>query len=175
MRLSSTLSLLVAGVALDAAIAFRLQRSSHTSSRTLHSTLLFVAPPSKPSEGSSNMPDEENTSYTGSIDWDEEWKKVVREQKITENRPGKDFYKSDAEIAAIRAANKATKQVDRIAEDLVGGMELPTWDSVKGDWKFWIGVLAAISVGGALLSAVSIPTDVVTSADSNASPGSYFI
>jgi hypothetical protein len=34
------------------------------------------------------------------VDWDAEWKKVVQ-KKGAIPRPGKDFYKSDAEIAAI--------------------------------------------------------------------------
>lgn len=35
-----------------------------------------------------------------SVDWDAEWKKVVQ-KKGAIPRPGKDFYKSEAEIAAI--------------------------------------------------------------------------
>jgi hypothetical protein len=47
-------------------------------------------------------PEESSVDYTGSVDWDAEWKKVVRNKdKTSQGRPGKDFYKSDAEIAAI--------------------------------------------------------------------------
>lgn len=60
---------------------------------------------------SSDFPPEEETTageYKGSVDWDAEWKKVVQRggtaatasgEKI--DRPGKEFYKSEAEIAAI--------------------------------------------------------------------------
>jgi hypothetical protein len=45
----------------------------------------------------------EGTEYTGNVDWDAEWKKVVKEKtKITtKERPGSGYYKSEAEIAAI--------------------------------------------------------------------------
>jgi hypothetical protein len=46
--------------------------------------------------------EEQSVDYTGSVDWDAEWKKVVKNQdRIARDRPGKDFYKSEAEIAAI--------------------------------------------------------------------------
>ena len=47
--------------------------------------------------------EEQSADYTGSVDWDAEWKKVVRnKEKLSSNeRPGKDFYKSEAEIVAI--------------------------------------------------------------------------
>jgi hypothetical protein len=71
-------------------------------------------------------------SPSSSIDWDAEWKKVVKEQslgKTTGARPGQNYYKSEAEIAAIQATNEAAKQVVRAQASI------PTWESVKGDWK----------------------------------------
>lgn len=100
--------------------------------------------------------------YTGDVDWDAEWKKVVKEQKSggSKQRPGTEYYKSEAEVAAIRAANKATKQVDRVAEKVAANLPtMPTFDALKGDWKFWIGVIAIISVGTALLSASAGPSE----------------
>lgn len=50
------------------------------------------------------LPTEERSvdDYTGKVDWDAEWKKVAKNNdQLRTNRPGKDFYKSDAEIAAI--------------------------------------------------------------------------
>jgi hypothetical protein len=48
-------------------------------------------------------------------------------------RPGKDFYKSEAEIAAIKAANKvaegAVEASSRVANSL------PDIRSLSGDWK----------------------------------------
>lgn len=100
-----------------AAVTTRLQASS------------LPPPPPPPPE---NMPDEENAQYSSEVDWDAEWKKVVQNQgKTTVERPGKDFYKTEAEIAAIRATNKAAQEASRLASSI----EIPTWDSVKGDWK----------------------------------------
>jgi hypothetical protein len=123
-----------------------------------------------PEEG---FPGGADAEYKGDIDWDGEWKKVVSKQategssgsssgsssknKATSDRPGKDFYKSDAEIAAIRAANSAQLQVGNFAKkiDISIPKSMPTsMRSLQGDWKFWIGVLALISVGISLVSAV---------------------
>jgi hypothetical protein len=54
--------------------------------------------------GQGNIPSEESSvEYTGSVDWDAEWKKVMKNKDSISSmdRPGKDFYKSEAEIAAI--------------------------------------------------------------------------
>lgn len=122
-----------------------------------------------PNEGDNNdfPPLDDNVSYNSDIDWDGEWKKVVANQKLdSSSRPGKDFYKSDAEIAAIRAANQATESVARAAA------QVPTWKAVQGDWKFWIGILALLSVGTSLLSAGTMSAgDTATLS----SPDSYYI
>jgi hypothetical protein len=69
--------------------------------------------------GNSNVnsdfpPEEELTAeYKGSVDWDAEWKKVVQSGGSVKTstttggaeRPGKDYYKSEAEIAAIVRTN----------------------------------------------------------------------
>ena len=86
--------------------------------------------------------------YTGSVDWDAEWKKVVKNQGQPSNRP-KDIGKSDAEIAVTKVVNKAAQNV----VDVTSSVQVPQFDSLKGDWKFWIGVLAVISVGTSLLAA----------------------
>jgi hypothetical protein len=46
------------------------------------------------------LPEDIPSPVETSVDWDAEWKKVVQ-KKGAIPRPGKDFYKSDAEIAAI--------------------------------------------------------------------------
>jgi mannosyltransferase OCH1-like enzyme len=43
----------------------------------------------------------DNIEYTGTVDWDAEWKKVSQDKDFLKNRPGSDFYKTEAEIAAI--------------------------------------------------------------------------
>jgi hypothetical protein len=52
-----------------------------------------------------------DATYTGKVDWDAEWKEVMKKEKgglsssfipkSKTSRPGSDFYKSEAEIAAI--------------------------------------------------------------------------
>ena len=86
-------------------------------------------------ENNKRRQSEENVEYTGSIDWDSEWKKVVQNKNQPGERPGKDFYKSEAEIAAIKAANKAAEQAKSVT-DSINLPSVPTsFDSVKGDWR----------------------------------------
>jgi hypothetical protein len=71
-----------------------------------------------------------------SVDWDAEWKKVVANQGQPEERPGKGYYKSEAELAALRAANQAREKALQTAANIPS---LPTWNAVKGDWKVRVG------------------------------------
>jgi hypothetical protein len=75
---------------------------------------------------------ESSEEYKGSIDWDGEWKKVMENKSQPTERPGKDFYKSEAEIAAIKAANMAQEQLAKTASSIPS---VPSFDSLKGDWK----------------------------------------
>lgn len=68
-----------------------------------------------------------------------------------------------------RAANKATEQASRLASKIPS---VPSWDVLKGDWKFWIAVLAVISVGSSLLGGAIAESN---SLPNNADPGSYYI
>jgi hypothetical protein len=103
----------------------------------------------------SDFPSPEDEKYEGEIDWDSEWKKVVANKDQPLERPGKDFYKSEAEIAAIKAAKKAQEKVADVASNIPS---VPSFDTLKGDWKFWIGVLAIISVGFSVISASGTAT-----------------
>jgi hypothetical protein len=104
-------------------------------------TVSFSASPVKTSvfrllstQRNEDFPPEEQDEYTGSVDWDAEWKKVVAsEGKTSTNRPGKDFYKSEAEIAAIKAANKAAEQAVQATRSV--GSLVPDIRSLSGDWK----------------------------------------
>jgi len=101
-----------------------------------------------------DFPPDESTEYSGNVDWDAEWKKVVEKDGKLDSgaeRPGKDFYKSEAEIAAIKAANTATKKVTEAGSSVAD--TLPDIRSLSGDWRFWIAILALVSVGLSLLSA----------------------
>jgi hypothetical protein len=76
-----------------------------TTTPTSTTTSLALAGPGDENKNlNSDFPPEETAEYTGSVDWDAEWKKVVKNGGVASNsgdRPGKDFYKSEAEIAAI--------------------------------------------------------------------------
>ncbi|KAL7566039.1 hypothetical protein ACA910_011053 [Epithemia clementina (nom. ined.)] len=149
-------------------------------SRSKHQRLFMVAPPpppgdedskKQPKEGLGGMQPEEEFNLEdrgASVDWDAEWRKVVQDQKAgkTRPRPGDKYYKSEAEIAAIRAANQATEKLNRAASQLPS---MPSWNSLKGDWKFWIGVLLVISFGSSLLTAQ------VPGPSGGSSGGSYYI
>jgi len=105
-----------------------------------------------------DFPPDESMDYSGNVDWDAEWKKVVaKDGKLDSGaeRPGKDFYKSEAEIAAIKAANTASNKVSDIGFSVVKAA--PDMGSLSGDWKFWIAILALVSVGFSLLTA---PTEI---------------
>ena len=81
-------------------------------------------------------PEEEADEYTGDVDWDAEWKKVVASDgqlKAGEERPGKDFYKSEAEIAAIKAANRATEKALEAGSSIKNSV--PDMGSLTSDWK----------------------------------------
>jgi hypothetical protein len=114
-----------------------------------------------------DIPPEEDED-TGSVDWDAEWKKVVKSEgkSAAGERPGKDFYKSDAEIAAIKAANKAAEQASGVTSQIANS--LPDIRSLSGDWKFWIVTLAVVSVGVSLLSTPwgEAPSNLIQNGDS---------
>lgn len=81
-------------------------------------------------------PEEEAEEYTGEVDWDAEWKKVVASDgklKSGQDRPGKDFYKSEAEIAAIKAANRATEKALEAGSSIRNSV--PDMGSLTSDWK----------------------------------------
>jgi hypothetical protein len=114
----------------------------------------------------------EDDGYESSIDWDNEWKKVVRnEGKLDggESRPGNDFYKSEAEISAIKATNKAAFKAAEVSASVTNN--IPQMSSLVGDWKFWIAILAIVSVGLSVLSAPPAMTNIPP----GGSDGSYFI
>lgn len=104
---------------------------------------------SKDDSDFADFPDDEKVGYSGTVDWDAEWKKVVENgDTLKKDRPSP--YKSDAEIAAIRAANKARAETIKVVSEMPSA---PSFDDVKSDWKFWVGVLAVISIGTSLWSA----------------------
>ena len=88
-----------------------------------------------PNKGGENIPAEEEVvgdQFEGSVDWDEEWKKVVSGRDQPTKRPGN--YKSQAEIQAIKTTNKVAKNVFEAKSKLPSP---PSIRSLQGDWKFW--------------------------------------
>lgn len=86
-----------------------------------------------------DFPAEEEFSekYEGSVDWDAEWKKQMQRENaagsVGVERPGKDYYKSEAEIAAIKAVNKASEKAAKAGAGVANAM--PDIRSLSGDWK----------------------------------------
>ena len=75
--------------------------------------------------------------YSGEIDWDAEWQKVVKENEGgggAGKRPGEDFYKSDAEKAAIRATNAVAEKVAKVKVQ-APAFKPPEIRSLQGDWR----------------------------------------
>lgn len=103
----------------------------------------------KLSEAPDLPPSEEDDDFESSVDWDEEWKKVVKNQDQPQQRPGSDFYKSDAEVSVTKAVNRAADSVQRATNDI----RLPSTSNLTSDWRFWIGIIAFVSVVTAVLQA----------------------
>jgi hypothetical protein len=108
MRIATMRSLLPTVIALCLVVPIvqgfsPLQGRATTRASSIRAPLLNKISPDNDSDFAA-FPDE--TEYSGSIDWDAEWKKVVKEKKTmsttaTKERPGSGYYKSEAEIAAI--------------------------------------------------------------------------
>merc|ERR1712151_536886 len=93
-------------------------------------------------------------SYDGNVDWDAEWKKVVDNKDQPSVRPGKDFYKSDLEKAIGKTTRAAQEQISKVQMPNVQ-MRRPSMPSFSGDAKLCLAIIAAISIGSAILSASS--------------------
>lgn len=94
-------------------------------------------------------PTEDGDDDLDSVDWDAEWKKVVKNQDQPQQRPGNDFYKSDAEITVTKAVNRAAGNVQKATSNI----QMPTTSNLTSDWRFWIGILAFVSIVTAVLTA----------------------
>lgn len=182
----SMYSLLIAFLLVASASSFVPQRNlSVCRSTRLHKTT---------DDFQSDFPPEEE-AYKGDVDWDAEWKKVLANKDQPKERPGKDFCtynswicamvswralhdflimmqlltlhslldKSEAEIKAIKAANKASEKVVKVASSIPS---VPSFDSVKNDWKFWVGILAIVSVAFSLISASGQSAQMASGGDS---------
>mmetsp|Transcript_21742 Transcript_21742/g.51219 ORF Transcript_21742/g.51219 Transcript_21742/m.51219 type:complete len:169 (+) Transcript_21742:240-746(+) len=92
--------------------------------------------------------------YQGSIDWDSEWKEVVK-NKGQQARPDPG-YKSQAQIEAIKATNKVANNVFSATQEMKDKLPgAPDIRSLQGDGRFWIGIVLVVSFGLSLLAATS--------------------
>mmetsp|Transcript_27889 Transcript_27889/g.50453 ORF Transcript_27889/g.50453 Transcript_27889/m.50453 type:complete len:178 (-) Transcript_27889:263-796(-) len=138
--------------------SFQLHRSTPVTGRAMTNAMRpFTSLHSEnPNKGSDTPREDEiiGEQYEGSVDWDSEWKKVVEDRDQPSERPGK--YKSQAEITAIKATNKVAKNVyDASREAKKNLPSAPDIRSLKGDWRFWIGILLVFSFGLSILSATA--------------------
>jgi len=90
-------------------------------------------------------------TYDGDVDWDAEWKKVVKNQDQPDQRPGKDFYKNDVEKAIGKTAKAAQEQISKIPKVKV---EMPQSRGpmvLSDDAKLWLAIIVIVSIGSALI------------------------
>jgi len=87
------------------------------------------------------------------IDWDSEWKQVLENQGSSVTRdPGRaawtdaDRAKHKVTIAAMDAKIAAKKATNSLS--------LPSVDSLTGDWRFWLGIIALLSFGSAFIGTI---------------------
>lgn len=141
----TTLLVALATIATTNAFAPTSAMTSRTTGAAMRSSSLY----NKAGEEEESTPG--GDSYDGDIDWDAEWAKVVKENKsnASTKRPGSDFYKNDAQRAAVKASRAASEQISKV-KIVKPDVNLKM---LTGDAKFWIAILAVISIGLALISA----------------------
>jgi len=87
------------------------------------------------------------------IDWDGEWKQVLENQDSSVTRdPGRTAW-TDAD----RAKHKVTiaaMDAKIAAKKATNSLQIPSVDSLTGDWRFWLGLIALISFGSAFIGTV---------------------
>ena len=136
MKSSLTLTLLVALATITTTNAFAPTSTYAMTHRStvaaMRSSALFVG---SGEEGESTPGGD---SYEGDIDWDAEWAKVVKENKSNSStkRPGSDFYKNDAQRAAVKASRAASEQINKV-KIVKPDINLRM---LTGDAKFWIAI-----------------------------------
>ena len=134
---------------------YALTRPSFGSTHSISISLLLHSENPNKGAGSSEEEIVGEEKYEGSVDWDAEWQKVVQNRDQPTQRPGN--YKSPVEIAAIKATNKVAKNVFDASRDMKSNMpNAPSFQSLQGDWRFWIGIIVIVSFGLSILSATSV-------------------
>lgn len=118
------------------------------------SKLFPVAKPSTPAASTPAPASAAANPNNTNLDWDAEWQKVVKNQDQPVARPGSDYYKTEAEIAAIKATNQVSQKVRRVRAEA----PVLNFESLKNDPKVLLGILAVFSIGIALISAAGQDT-----------------
>jgi len=153
--ITAVLALLLVATIPTGVASFQLQRSTPSTARAMTNaprsfTSLHSENPNKGGDSDEIVGDQ----YQGSVDWDAEWKKVVEDRDQPAERPGK--YKTQAEISAIKATNKVAKNVYDASREVQSKIpSAPSIRSLQGDGRFWVGMLAILAFGLAILSATS--------------------
>jgi len=151
----AVLALLLVATIPTGVASFQLQRSTPVTARAMTNaprpfTSLHSENPNKGGDSDEIVGDQ----YQGSVDWDAEWKKVVEDRDQPAERPGK--YKTQAEISAIKTTNKVAKNVYDASREVQSKIpSAPSIRSLQGDGRFWVGMLAILAFGLAILSATS--------------------
>ena len=104
----------------------------------------------KNGKGSNNEADD--IDFESDIDWDAEWKKVTSGKQKSIQRPS-GRAKTDIELAAVRAKKLAEAKLYQAQGEAKKIKYKTNWNSLKGDWKFWVGVLALLSIATSVLTA----------------------
>ena len=81
-------------------------------------------------------------TYDGDVDWDAEWKKVVKNQDQPEERPGKDFYKNEVEKALGKTTKAVQEQISKIPNVKVEMPKPRVHMSLTGDAKVCLNCVA---------------------------------
>jgi len=101
--------------------------------------------------------DDDTATSNEGVDWDSEWQKVVKNKDQPDKRPsgGKADVrvegKSEVQISVEEALIEARSKIPKISIE-----SLPTFRSLDGDFKFWIGVLIVVSIGLSLLQGAGV-------------------
>ena len=82
-------------------------------------------------EKNEDFPPPKDDEYTGDIDWDEEWKKVVKGEGQPRARPSGD-PKSELERKALAAQRQAEETMFKMKSTARRSLN---FNSLKGDWK----------------------------------------
>jgi len=141
MKLSITLTTCLIALFAIAADAFQPSSMTHRTLSTRTRTSNYSSLHAKVDEEFIGDDEGDSTpvgeSYQGDVDWDAEWKKVVKEKGVSSSsRPGQDFYKNDAQRAAAKATRAASEQISKV-KLVKPDINLKM---LAGDAKFWIAM-----------------------------------